>query len=544
MSFDESIAELELVRIKLQKELDDTKSTSERNVLGQFATPRALALELLEQTTHYSSESEIRFLDPAIGTGAFFSALRSVYPSDQIVEARGYEVDPHYGEPAKKLWRGSGLDIRVEDFTKVEPPTEDSSFNLVVCNPPYVRHHHLPNEVKKALHTRAKSDAGVSINGLAGLYCYFLTLSHRWMTPDALACWLIPSEFMDVNYGVAVKQYLLDCVTLLHIHRFDPAEIQFGDALVSSTVVWFKNVNHRNHHTVRMTYGGSISKPRTERQISVGELREARKWTRLPYARSRQTFNVPTVGDFFNVKRGIATGDNQFFILDRAEIDRRNLPWSMFRPILPSPRNLTSDEVECDEFGNPILEPSLFLLECRQPIEVVKREYPELWEYLEEGRERGVSDGYVCSHRSPWYAQENRPAAPFLCTYLGRARKDGKTPFRFILNRSMATAPNVYLMLYPTDRLANALIQESSLIRKAWRALRSISPQTLFSEGRVYGGGLHKLEPRELANVPASELGTLFSDIASKPKQSDLFEDLTLDDELEVSVSEIQIAQR
>ena len=46
---------------------------------------------------------------------------------------------------------------------------------------------------------------------------------------------------MDVNYGKAVKHYLLSRVTLLHIHRFDPNDVQFADALVSSAVVWFRN---------------------------------------------------------------------------------------------------------------------------------------------------------------------------------------------------------------------------------------------------------------------------------------------------------------
>jgi adenine-specific DNA-methyltransferase len=55
------------------------------------------------------------------------------------------------------------------------------------------------------------------------------------MADDGYAAWLIPSEFMDVNYGAALKRYLTDHVTLIRVHRFDPADVQFGDALVSSS---------------------------------------------------------------------------------------------------------------------------------------------------------------------------------------------------------------------------------------------------------------------------------------------------------------------
>jgi hypothetical protein len=62
----------------------------------------------------------------------------------------------------------------------------------------------------------------MKLSGLAGLYGHFIGLSHAWLAPDAISCWLVPSEFMDVNYGLAIKWYLLDRVTLLRIHRFDP----------------------------------------------------------------------------------------------------------------------------------------------------------------------------------------------------------------------------------------------------------------------------------------------------------------------------------
>jgi hypothetical protein len=36
-----------------------------------------------------------------------------------------------------------------------------------------------------------------------------------------------------------------------------------------------------------------------------------------------------------------------------------------------------------------------------------------------------------------------------------------------------------------------------------FEALKRIKPSELVSEGRVYGGGLHKVEPKELAQIPA-----------------------------------------
>ena len=67
----------------------------------------------------------------------------------------------------------------------------------------------------------------------------------------------------------------------------------------------------------------------------------------------------------------------------------------------------------------------------------------------------------------------------------------------------MATATNVYLMLYPKPALANVLLNKPELLKKVWQALDRISDEALMGEGRVYGGGLHKLEPRELGNALA-----------------------------------------
>jgi len=84
-----------------------------------------------------------------------------------------------------------------------------------------------------------------------------------------------------------------------------------------------------------------------------------------------------------------------------------------------------------------------------------------------------------------------------------------RRPFRFLLNNSKATATNVYLCLYPKPLLAKELARDPAALRPLWKALNAVDRETLLGNGRVYGGGMHKLEPKELANVPADELAAV-----------------------------------
>lgn len=505
------VDQLENQRQTLQAELDGQKTQEERNIMGQFSTPNMLANDVLTHAKNiFPKRGKVRFLDPAFGTGSFYSALNKVFPESRIEAATGFEIDEHYGEPASKLWEETDLNYQLADFTKQNPPAEDEKYNLIICNPPYVRHHHI-NGQKERLQAKALEVANMKLSGLAGLYCHFMALAHPWMKKNGIAGWLIPSEFMDVNYGQAVKDYLLNEVTLLQIHRFDPSDVQFDDALVSSAVVWFKNKKPGKNHKVKFTYDGTIDTPTHEKDVSVSVLGKEKKWTRFPLSEEREENNEPRLNDFFAVKRGIATGDNKFFVLTREQIESRGLPLEQFRPILPSPRHLNVTEIKSDENGFPEMENQLFVLDCKLPLDEVKRSYPELYDYLEEGIQSGVSERYLCKSRKIWYSQESRAESRFYCTYIGRSDKEGGKPFRFVLNRSKAIVANSYLILYPKPHLEKEIEQNPDLNEQLLEALNQITGKAMLDEGRVYGGGMHKMEPKELMNVPATEIQALFN---------------------------------
>ncbi len=82
--------------------------------------------------------------------------------------------------------------------------------------------------------------------------------------------------------------------------------------------------------------------------------------------------------------------------------------------------------------------------------------------------------------------------------------------------------------MYPKPRLAQALKNNPELLRQIWEILNDIDAGYLLGNGRVYGGGLHKLEPGELACVDATPIAQLLSGIAftPAPNQLELFGNL------------------
>jgi adenine-specific DNA-methyltransferase len=129
-----------------------------------------------------------------------------------------------------------------------------------------------------------------------------------------------------------------------------------------------------------------------------------------------------------------------------------------------------------------------------------------LYAYLQVGIKTGVADRYLCKSRKLWYAQENRADSHFYCTYMGRSDKNGKKSFRFILNHSKAIVANSYLILYPKPEVEAVIAKDPEMVTIFFAALNAITEKVMIDEGRVYGGGMHKLEPKELANVPAPEI--------------------------------------
>ncbi|MFQ5852886.1 MAG: Eco57I restriction-modification methylase domain-containing protein [Candidatus Binatia bacterium] len=501
---------IEITRQRLQEQIDAQNPDSERNRLGQFATPFTLARQIVSVAQNYQELpiGEVRFLEPAVGSGSFYSALLDATGGACPAAAVGFEIDTQLADLAKQLWHTTGLHVHTEDFTStLWPADEKDKFNLLVTNPPYVRHHHLPQAQKERLGELVSSQIGLKPSGLMGLYGYFLLLSHDWMQKNGVAGWLVPTEFMDVGYGTVLKEYLLSRVELLRVHRFDAHNAQFTDAYVTSAVLFLRNNLPVKDHKVEFSTGPDLENPQSRDFIPIQKLRNIRKWTAIgqrplhKLGKVQASSQAVTLGDLFNVKRGLATGANHFFIMTRREAKQKGIPERFLKPVLPSPRYLRSQTIiESDSAGFPLVEPRLVLFNCAVPKDQLAERHPELYRYILQGEEEGLHERYLLSRRDPWYRQEKRAPTPILCGYMARKNESGES-IRFYRNKSQAIATNVYLMLYPKPIIAQSSEDLEVIFDRVFELLLSLNQGDVTYHGRTYGGGLDKIEPKELQRV-------------------------------------------
>lgn len=502
---------LERKRLVFQKKIDLGQTRDERNRTGQFATSPALANDIVKRALALLDTQAVDFLEPSCGTGAFISSVSANLSAASIpLTVQGIELNPEIYSFAASLWSTDHFEIINGDFLKMDSSTIKPA-NLLIANPPYVRHHHLPPTEKVQYQDLVESVLGERPSGLSGLYAYFMLNAHRHLKKNAVSAWLIPSEFLDTNYGGIIRRYLAEKVTTIQVHRYDTESTQFTDALVTSSVVLFANALPVHSNQVSFTTGASLESPDKTVKIAQHDLKPSNKWS-IFFTDSFVGLpddTQPRFSDFFDVRRGIATGNNKYFLGSRSFIEGQGIDTRQLHPVLPPPRRLKVDHVTSDKDGWPQLDEQLVLLSSKSSINELEQTNPALADYFQnaDGKTRNA---YLVRNRTPWYKVETRHPAPFILTYMGRITANAPT-FRFIRNDSRAIATNGYLMLYPRSQLKRALDQGTLTLTDVHSFLKSIPDSDLLSAGRVYGGGLRKIEPKELGNVPVTGIHQLLT---------------------------------
>ena len=284
---------------------------AERRQLGQVFTPAAITGPMVGWTLE---QAPTRVIDPGCGSGRF--ALEIARRSDAQVVA--VDADPlatlltRAGFAA--LGRVAGVRVVNADYTQTAIPRHDGR-TAFIGNPPYVRHHDLTADAK-AWARLAAGRFGARLSGLAGLHTYFFLATALHGRPGDIGCFVTSSEWLDVNYGQAVRHLLLDGLGGRSIDIIDPAALPFGDTATTAAVTCFEIGARPDALRMRMVDDAADLQPLDAgRPVARARLEGAARWTPLVRSTPAMPEGYVELGEICRVHRGQVTGANGTWVL-------------------------------------------------------------------------------------------------------------------------------------------------------------------------------------------------------------------------------------
>jgi len=472
---------------------DAAAPAEHRRRWGQYWTPSPVARFMAGWVLRAAPR---RILDPAAGTGALLDALLEHPALRADAELSASDADPAVAAVLRRrMAMHRSVEVGVCDFLA----GYGGEWDAVVCNPPYLRHRQL-HKRRQEIPIYARR-YGVPLSMFTNSYALFMLAIAERLSPRGRAAILAPIDWLNANFGVPIKQYLLRCNLVDALVLFDHARLVFADANIAAGLVLLR-AGRAAGETVAVAHvadeyalspAGELPASQIAR-YSPAELRAENKWlalapSHMPRSGVRRSVPLSSLAD---VRRGIATGANEFFCLSEAARLRHGLELDELRPCLvkasdaPGRRFAAHDLERLQRSGRPV-----WLLD------IGDAPSPAAVRYLELGRQRGAHQRYLTVRRHPWYAPERRPLAPLLVTTFSRGG------FRCVVNDAGVAHLTAFHGVYPRelDR-ARVLALASFLGTQAGRA-------ALVGQRRLYGSGLGKLEPLDLAALPVPDVRAL-----------------------------------
>jgi len=360
----------------------------------------------------------------------------------------------------------------------------DEGTTAFIGNPPYVRHHRLPSHVK-AWGAGVAKRLNLPFSKLAGLHVYFFLATALRAKPGDLGCFITSAEWLDVGYGRALRKLLRDRLGLVSISLLHESSDVFDDAMTTAAVTCFR-VGSNDLHVLLSRVSEFTAADGADKARAVPRSRLGGRWGHLlrngqrPEDATRQGW--VRLGDVASVHRGVATGANDFFVMDAARAERLGLA-ACTKPVVTSAKQILSAGGCLDGSACRVL------LTLPRDLSLLPDPAREAaLRYLAEGEERGIHERYLCRHRRPWWWLGEATPPPIIASYMARCAP------AFACNPDGVRILNIAHGVYPSKRMSAAEV------RALARALNKAA-HTFVGNGRLYQGGLEKFEPREMEDL-------------------------------------------
>ena len=369
----------------------------------------------------------------------------------------------------------------------------------------------------------------------------------------AVLSFVVPNGWLDIAYGVELKQFLLEHFRILAIVE-SSVERWFPDASVNTCLVILEKctvMQRRSGNLVRLVslrqslqhilprvksgYSRFVAveqlvtrlmsghshetKEYGVHMIQQGSLRAEGKWgkaLRAPsvFRRHRDNLELVTLDSWAIVQRGYTTGANEFFYLDAHTIAKWSIEPAFLRPLLKSLRGVKQLRINATD--------------CQQQLLLIdpenKLNNTAVQAYIQWGESQGFHERQTCANRYTWYVLPAQTAAPLVLP---------KGVWQRHLAPLLEDKITVDQQLYQILPFENVPLEAAAaLLNSAWFALQ------IELHGRVnLGKGLLWLASYELGEVRLPDLRRLKSNQIERLRTSfrQLSEDFISDSDYDLT---------
>ena len=490
---------------QVEKRYSKLISLEHRKKYAQFFTPYQLASLMADWLL--GNQNLITVLEPAFGLGVFSRALLS---KKSDLSIKGFDIDERIFAEAKEIFNDNYyVDFYLEDYMFND---WSNKYDGIICNPPYFKFHDYDN---KTILNEIENRLKIKLNGFTNLYTLFLLKSIYQLKPNGRLAYIIPSEFLNSDYGKLVKSALIKNKVLRHIVVFDFEENVFDDALTTACILLCSN--DKNNQTVKFstiktiddlelvkTYiseypinslGGST--------FNVSELEPEVKWRKYYQEQNGIRYkNLIPFSSVAKVVRGIATGANEYFTFSKSKANQYGIDEKYLLPCICKAVDVKDNFFTKDNFNSLIKnDRQTFLLNA------IGSKDENVLKYIELGENLGVDKKYLTACRTPWYSLENRMPSPIWVSVFNRSG------LKFIRNEANISNLTTFHCVYPVQ---NSLFDNVNVDVLFAYLLTDVAREIFEDNRREYGNGLQKFEPNDLNKAMMLDLTLLDKETENK----------------------------
>ena len=465
---------------------------------GSYYTPNYLAEFVANRVfAHFKDEKNtLQILEPSVGDGSFVRAInKNVNSKNLSLELTAIEIDGKELAKAKRIWKLANSKFTKQDFLNF---ASQKKFSVILGNPPYIKKNWLSDsqfEKCKEIHLAEN----LSEKSVKNIWASFVVKSNGLLKDDGVLAFVLPSELLQVKFTEEIRTFLQANFQRLEIFTFN--ELMF-ECKGQDTIALFA---YKKHAEAGVFYSEITS----EDQIINGQTNLTKnealitsnvKWTHHILSSEEIEFveklgnKLNKVNYFCDSKPGIVTAANNYFIVNKE----------------------TEEEYNLSEYTSPIIQKGLFVngsvvFDQKDYEELVESNYrtkilifkdsdkknfsDEVKEYIEQGENLKLPEGYKCRKRNNWFVIPNISTEP-QGFFFKRCH---------LYPKILKNAANVFVTDSAYKIEMNEDFDINSLIYSFYNSLTLTFAEI---EGRYYGGGVLELTPSEFKKLPIPYIKT------------------------------------